>query len=264
MAPWRKDEHLLHQIATLLADPQHDGHPMKTALSLLYQRFLEETSQIERLTELADAYQAAQLEASEEASERYRRQVSRLQKVIRISDQYQQAMRAENATLAVTAACDALTELPNRRFMSERLAAESARALRFDKPFSLALVDVDNFKGINDRHGHGVGDAALLQTARSLCAALRAYDICGRWGGDEFLVIMPETPGPDALGIALRLCQSVSSPQESELPRSIRLSVSVGVAECGPHSAPEEALAEADRALYQAKAAGRNQAILAG
>jgi len=155
---------------------------------------------------------------------------------------------------------DTLTGVGTRRVLEKVLKAEHARAVRYSRPFSLAIVDIDNFKKINDSSGHGAGDSALQQLAAIMHKSTRKTDVIARYGGDEFVLLMPETKLNDAVEMLERLrteAQSISIPNISSV------TVSCGVAEWNgsPADTADLILKHADAALYQAKHAGRNQVI---
>lgn len=158
---------------------------------------------------------------------------------------------------------DGLTGLANRRHFSERLQAAAESARRHKHPLSLGLCDLDRFKGINDRHGHAGGDAALKALSQVLLEELRVEDLPARFGGDEFCVLFPYTPAEGALALAERVRQRVAALRLPELEGSA-LSISMGLADWTPEmKGPEDLLAAADRALYRAKAEGRDRVTLA-
>ncbi|MEX8195440.1 sensor domain-containing diguanylate cyclase [Comamonas guangdongensis] len=155
---------------------------------------------------------------------------------------------------------DALTQLGNRRHFMEQSERELARARRDCQPVSLALLDVDHFKAINDRHGHTVGDQVLQMFARCCRATLRASDLIGRVGGEEFAVLLPDTDAQNASEVLRRLLniiaqQSIHTPDGSE----VRITFSAGVVEIAPGASLDAMYSAADRALYQGKSAGRNR-----
>jgi diguanylate cyclase (GGDEF)-like protein len=165
---------------------------------------------------------------------------------------------------------DELTGLANRRALEQMLAEEVSRALRHGRPLSILMTDVDHFKAINDTYGHRVGDEVLRELARLLADNLRSIDRAARYGGEELLVMLPETPVAEARNVAERVRNAVAEhdfvvePEDAEPARHLRLTASVGVA-----SLPEDAdsparLVEiADRALYEAKHQGRNRVVVA-
>jgi len=169
-----------------------------------------------------------------------------------------------HARVEAEARIDALTGLLNRRSFDRRLAAEHSRAIRFDKPYALALLDIDHFKRINDRHGHPTGDAVLVQLGQILARQFREVDVVARYGGEEFAVILPEIGGNTAKGVAERVRRAVAA-TPFVLPdgREIGVTVSIGVS-CYPNCAAssEAAVNTADQALYIAKQAGRNRVLL--
>ena len=249
-------------IPQLLEDEEHDGHPLRHALEELWQAYQHQLALIERVTAISDGYQSVLLGQNQSLQDRYNRQIRRLQKMVKISDQYQSMLRDVNATLKLASTCDALTNLANRRLMVERMTAEIASADRRDRPLSLILVDIDHFKRINDEMGHDAGDRVLIRIARSLASELRPYDTCARWGGEEFMILLPDTPEVAALRVAERLCRNIYNLQHTDFPSDIRVSVSIGVAEHKTGFSMEDLVKRTDTALYEAKAAGRNTAIL--
>ncbi len=160
---------------------------------------------------------------------------------------------------------DPLTGLSNRRSMQEMLDRELTRARRTGRPLGLCMVDVDHFKRFNDTWGHEAGDAVLVEVGKALKAAVRSTDLVARFGGEEFTVILPESPLPATIrrAEALRLaCQALRLRHLGhDLPQ---ITISVGVAELPDHaSVGEDLLRQADAALYQAKQGGRNRVAVA-
>lgn len=159
----------------------------------------------------------------------------------------------ENRRLAET---DSLTGAASRYRLEQVIRLESERAKRFKETFSVIAMDVDDFKRINDRHGHGVGDQTLIEIVRLARDSIREIDLIARWGGDEFMLILPNTPLSDALVVAekLRLRLSHARVQEQEC-----ITMSFGLIEYHPDEALSQLMVRVDRALYQAKLAGKNQ-----
>jgi diguanylate cyclase (GGDEF)-like protein len=157
---------------------------------------------------------------------------------------------------------DGLTGLLNRRAIEEALDAQMQRSHRSSETFTLMMLDLDHFKAINDRHGHAVGDLALKHTAAILRAELREVDRLGRYGGEEFLFLLPGLPLAQAHGVAERLRQQLVAKPLQQGGASVTLSVSIGVAEsAGADADPRSVLRRADAALYRAKAGGRNRVV---
>jgi diguanylate cyclase (GGDEF)-like protein len=160
------------------------------------------------------------------------------------------------ARLTEDASTDPLTGLANHRAFQERLRAELARADRHERPLALALVDIDNFKGVNDAGGHAVGDEVLCAVAVQLREHLRVHDVLARVGGDEFAILLPESGGADAVAALERARQTVA---RAPFAGGARVTISVGVCDIG-HARDAEALSRfADGALYWSKEHGRNQ-----
>jgi diguanylate cyclase (GGDEF)-like protein len=167
----------------------------------------------------------------------------------------------EHASAAAhAAAVDPLTGLFNRRYFLARLEEEVQRARRQSAPLTVMMLDVDNFKQLNDRLGHPVGDAVLRVVGDVLRRSVRLFDVCARHGGDEFAILMPGT-GPDSSRqIAERIREGVedSRPASSPWPDHLRLTTSIGIASFA-NMTGEELIESADRALYAAKRAGKNR-----
>ncbi len=179
-------------------------------------------------------------------------------------------------TIEQRAQLDFLTGTLNRGGIEKALAMEIARTRRSRRPFSLLMIDLDHFKPINDLYGHAAGDEALRTTAEAIGSVLRLYDKLGRFGGDEFLVLLPETTGDTALMVAERIRQALRT--QSLGSRSLRyavqipgsavaelppyLTLSIGITHCAHEEEAIDILARADSALYVAKADGRNCARL--
>jgi diguanylate cyclase (GGDEF)-like protein len=162
------------------------------------------------------------------------------------------------------ATTDGLTRLYNRRHFMERAESEFVRSHRYKRELSVFLLDADHFKDINDNHGHETGDRVLRILAETCRQSLRQLDVLGRYGGEEFVVLLPETSSSLAQEAAERLRKQI---EELRLPASagdIRITVSIGVATAGETTESVAALInQADRALYEAKRGGRNRVAAA-
>ncbi len=154
---------------------------------------------------------------------------------------------------------DALTGLRNRFGLQRALQREFSEARRYTRPLSCLMIDIDHFKEINDTYGHAAGDAALMQAARILTEAVRGSDVICRYGGDEFIMLLSETPldGAFALGEKVRLAASSRLFGNGE--RVFPLTFSIGAAELLPDESGHDMLARADGALYDAKEGGRDR-----
>jgi diguanylate cyclase (GGDEF)-like protein len=161
--------------------------------------------------------------------------------------------------LLMLAEQDGLTGLPNRRRTAEKATAALAAAALGHRPLTLALIDLDHFKRINDRCGHAVGDHVLKEFARLSRGALRAADTLGRWGGEEFLLVLPDTQIDSAVAIIRRMQSALVDVQLPEAVRDLSVSFSAGLVTRTTHTQSlEEVIACADVALYEAKNGGRN------
>ena len=172
----------------------------------------------------------------------------------------------ENARLFESATYESLTGLLRREAILKTLVAELQRAERYARPLSVGMVDVDFFKSVNDSFGHLTGDALLKQIARRLQDGLRATDSIGRYGGEEFLFVLPETTLDGARKVAEKLRASIESlEQPIEEAPDLRVTVSIGIAAIGPEAGPTASLTEliatADANLLEAKRSGRNRVV---
>ncbi|MGC2854672.1 GGDEF domain-containing protein [Novispirillum sp. DQ9] len=158
------------------------------------------------------------------------------------------------------AAHDPLTGAFNRRAFVDAALREQARASRHGHPLSVLLLDLDRFKAVNDTHGHGAGDGVLVHFVQLMNQMLRASDVLGRTGGEEFAVLLPHTDRANALAIAERLRGAVEATPAPHAPHPIAVTVSIGVSQVAPgEDGIDAALGRADRALYRAKDLGRNR-----
>ena len=169
-------------------------------------------------------------------------------------------LRERTRDLAHQATIDGLTSLFNRRYFETRLEQEIQRQRRQFDELSLPMVDLDNFKDLNDTQGHLVGDRVLREVADILRRAVRIFDVCARYGGEEFVILMPGANAPTALRIAERIRRQVEQHFASGLRSGSPVSptVSVGVSSAQPSTTRETLIAQADSALFQAKGAGKN------
>ena len=172
-------------------------------------------------------------------------------------------IKALQTSLYEQAIRDFLTGLYNRRFLNESLEKELARALRYAYPVSFVMIDIDKFKMINDTFGHNAGDLMLQNLARQLNKHIRTSDIACRYGGDECLIVLPNTSAKSALQTAERLRATFEAAKVRFVKTKIRATISLGIATFPVHgSTSKEILSAADQALYQAKSEGRNRVIV--
>ncbi|MBW4935678.1 GGDEF domain-containing protein [Marinobacter sp. F4206] len=158
---------------------------------------------------------------------------------------------------------DSLTGLANRREALAQLDAEYQRYLRSARSFSVLLMDIDLFKAVNDTHGHHVGDELIILVARTLRNECRKVDTLARWGGEEFLVLLPETESSEALKMANRIREAIARSAVPVNEHRVKATISVGVAGMRGSESIDRLLQRADEALYRAKTLGRDQACAA-
>ncbi len=198
------------------------------------------------------------LGVSRDISERKRHELE-LRQARDLTEQSNRALRVANAELERLATTDTLTGIWNRRHFEELVAAETQRGGRYGEPLSLLLFDIDHFKTINDTHGHLVGDQVLIALSHRVRDQLRGVDVLARWGGEEFVVLLPHCDGARAQQLAEKLRALIAA---EPFPGAGRVTSSFGVAEYRPPESADAWLDRADGALYQAKAAGRNRVWL--
>lgn len=173
---------------------------------------------------------------------------------------YERSRANAYAELERLSETDKLTDIYNRSHLDDVLQQEITRHHRNGQPLTVVLCDIDHFKQINDKYGHLTGDIILQQLAQLLKGNMRGTDFCGRWGGEEFLIICPDTPATSATAIISKLQQSI---READMAEQIRLTLSFGIAMLQPGESADDLLRRADNALYEAKRLGRDRMILA-
>jgi diguanylate cyclase (GGDEF)-like protein len=165
--------------------------------------------------------------------------------------------------IEVIAAYDELTSVCNRRSIREILLKERKRCDRNRQALCVAMIDADHFKRVNDTYGHAAGDEVLRTLGRVLRASLRDTDAVGRYGGEEFLVVLPVAEAAQAITPLERIRSAVSAARYKELPAEFTVTVSIGVAEYRRGEDADEAIRRADAAVYEAKAGGRDRIVWA-
>lgn len=188
--------------------------------------------------------------------------VARLQlhlKVKRLQDE----LVNKNAQLAQLSSVDALTGLRTRRFVDDILNVEFLRARRYRTPLALVMADLDHFKAINDDCGHPAGDSVLRELGALFLGMVRRTDVAGRYGGEEFVLIHPQSTAAGAAAMAERIREAVAKARFDTPGGARRVTLSLGVAEYDRRlTSPKDLVAAADRALYTAKRAGRNRVVV--
>jgi diguanylate cyclase (GGDEF)-like protein len=173
----------------------------------------------------------------------------------------QKELTETNKRLELLSITDGLTKLYNHRHLQDELARAFEESRRYQRPLSLAIIDLDFFKKVNDSYGHAIGDEVLKSVSQTFRESIRATDLAARYGGEEFAVMMPETELQDAVIFAEKIRTLIESLPIETHAGSIHATVSIGVANV-PHShlrTPKELIVVADKALYRAKRGGRNQ-----
>jgi two-component system cell cycle response regulator len=188
--------------------------------------------------------------------------VARIRTALRLRALHDE-LAARNAELEQLARTDVLSGLSNRRHADDVLRATIAAARRHDRELCVVLVDLDRFKSVNDRHGHAAGDVVLRAVAARLADGLREEDVASRWGGEEFLLLLPDAP--DAIVVCERLREAIAAtPVGLGEDITVAVTASFGWASWRPGESPEALVARADTALYAAKDGGRNRVVAAG
>jgi two-component system cell cycle response regulator len=225
------------------------------------------------LTEADDVVQGLESGADDHISKpfNFRELEARVRSMLRIKrlqdelDQKNRELEEVNHRLKKLSITDGLTELFNHRHVHELLHDEFERTLRSDDPISVAMIDLDRFKQVNDTYGHPTGDVILYETARIIRDTAREIDMVGRYGGEEFIAILPGTGEDAAAAFAERVRRAVEENVFRDGATEVRMTMSAGVAsfpDTGTDS-PEALLKHADQALYQAKGGGRNRVVRA-
>jgi diguanylate cyclase (GGDEF)-like protein len=180
------------------------------------------------------------------------------EKIRRLNEELEKA----NTELEKIAAFDSLSGLLNRRSLFTRISIEIERGIRLDVPLTGLMIDIDKFKGINDNYGHQCGDMVIREIGARLQAGLRKYDYAGRYGGEEFFVVLSNSNEQQAFGIAERFRKDMEELRQQCGGDSIGVTVSIGVARYSPGESQESWIERVDRAMYQAKQSGRNRIVL--
>jgi len=187
--------------------------------------------------------------------------IARIGGAVRIK-RLQDELRVRNEQLDRLSRIDELTGLHNRRHVDEQLKKEISTARRHDQPLAVLMLDIDHFKSVNDQEGHPAGDRVLQEFAARVQAVTRDGDVVGRWGGEEFIIIAPQTSVSEALTLGERLRQAITERPVDLGDRAVSITVSIGCA-VGVGT-PEQLVEQADTALYRSKSEGRDRVSAAG
>jgi len=214
-------------------------------------------SQLGNIRESLKGYQQGELE-----HQKLFGQLQELAKKVKAMEAEAEANRSSLEKQRFKALHDPLTELPNREAYNERIANEYHRWLRYRHPLTIAMCDLDHFKHINDTFGHQAGDRVLRFISRSIARRLRDIDFFGRYGGEEFVVIMPDTTREQAFAVLEKIRATIAATSFNYKNEPMPITLSVGITQFEEGDRIETALARADTALYSAKKNGRNRCQL--
>jgi len=176
-------------------------------------------------------------------------------------DKRTEELREKTAELEEQATHDKLTGLFNRRYVDDYLQREIDKSKRYDRPFTIALADIDHFKRVNDSHSHAIGDQVLCRVADILVNRCRKTDVVARYGGEEFILCFPDTSPEFAEQICSQIRYAIEKTDWYDIGEGIRLTISFGIAEVGRDTRRTSILSDADTRLYQAKHKGRNRIV---
>lgn len=220
---------------------------LKTAVSV----------RLEQIVSAMDIYQASEDESSASLSEQLDALVQRVKTMESASEQAEQKIEEQRQK----ALLDVLTQLPNRESYNQRVSEEFERWQRYGRPLTMVVGDIDFFKRINDNYGHLAGDKVLRIIAKSIRKRLRKTDFVARFGGEEFVILMPETDQQQALSVIEGVREAIASCPFHFKDQPVSISMSFGISGFNHGDSAEQVFARADKALYQAKDQGRNQCV---
>jgi diguanylate cyclase len=253
----------LHEVLTALMSRL--AHTSEASSS--YQERLEEfAARIQGAQDLAEVSSLlAELEQATEAmaadSQFVHDELVGMQEQVQTTDTQIAKLHAELDRLDVLARHDALTGALNRKGMDEAVHRELSKMRRTRTPLSVVMVDIDNFKKLNDSLGHAAGDAALRHLAVVARECLRPMDTVARYGGEEFLMLLPDTPLERGIEAIQRLQKVLAQRPFTNFGQQVDITFSAGVAQCMPTESMEAATKRADEAMYQAKRGGKNRVV---
>lgn len=229
---------------------------LDTYKAVIEEKKLSPTELLDNYTQLLEAYRMLLQDAV---------------KITKIGDinqkklfQVNEDLEQQKQILYQTSITDALTKVYNRAYVMGVLEAEFAKSKRYQSTFSCILIDIDDFKAVNDNYGHLVGDAVLVKTTSIIKKQLRVVDSFGRYGGEEFLIILPATKAQEALLVAEKLRGKIAETEFIEKGHKISISISQGISDSltdNPKS-QDDLLYKVDTALYQAKKNGKNCSVI--
>jgi diguanylate cyclase (GGDEF)-like protein len=196
-------------------------------------------------------------------SDQYKQLETRAEKLAKENEQFKTELVNMVRSLELASRIDGMTGLANRRDIMEKIEREATRSHRHQHPFTILLVDIDDFKNINDRHGYNSGDDVLVEISRVLRSCVRNEDVCARWGGEEFLILLPETTAEKSLIVANKVLEAMSMTEFKANKPGIRITVSIGICENNPAQSVYDCVSRVDQALLLAKKGGKNRHCIA-
>jgi len=203
---------------------------------------------LEEFTHLSECYNMLRLQVNKLSAE---------------NDQLKTELVNMVRSLDLASRIDGMTGLANRRDIMEKIDREATRSQRHQHPLTILLVNIDDFKKVNDTHGYNAGDDVLVEIARVLRSCVRNEDICARWGGEEFLILLPETGTESSLPVAKKVLEAMSMTEFKANKPGIHITVSIGICEHNPSQTVQESIARVHQALLHAKMGGKNRYIIA-
>ncbi|MDA8413243.1 MAG: GGDEF domain-containing protein [Desulfobacteraceae bacterium] len=193
----------------------------------------------------------------------YKKLVKRANMLSAENEQFKNELVNMVRSLNLASRIDGMTGLANRRDIMEKINREATRSHRHQRTFSILLVNIDDFRKVNDIYGYNAGDDVLVEIARVLMSCVRNEDICARWGGDEFMILLPETGTMESLPVAKKVLEALSMTEFKANKPGIHITVSIGVCEHDPAQSVQECISRVHQALLHAKSGGKNLYIIA-
>ena len=250
---------LEQRVVSALADNQNLEHPLYDVLDELWQYNQNQWSRIEQMIRVSDSYQDMILQREKTLGERFDKHLRQLEKITRISDRYQTALREANLELEQASYIDALTGLPNRRKMLRRLKTEFEMR---PESLCLAMIDIDHFKRVNDEFGHLMGDDVLVSVGNLIEHTVGELGHIARWGGEEFLVIFSQAEQLEVERCLELLAKVIREARfDSGEDIRIRTTISIGKSHYQAGDTIDALITRADNALYRAKNSGRDRVV---
>ncbi|MBK5274525.1 MAG: GGDEF domain-containing protein [Desulfuromonadales bacterium] len=203
------------------------------------------------------------LEEFTQLSDCYKMLVQQVNKLSDENDQLKTQLVNMVRSLDLASRVDGMTGLANRRDIMEKIDREATRSQRHGRPFTILLINVDDFKSVNDLHGYNSGDDVLVEISRVLMSCVRNEDVCARWGGEEFMILLPETSAENSLQVANKVLEATFMTEFKANKPGIHITVSIGVCEHNPPQTVHECISRVNQALLHAKQGGKNRYIIA-